>query len=73
MIRDIRILFEKEKEEDYYEPTSENNFCNNNDIEYESNGHKNRNLLFDDYLKKIETYFRNIIIIFKFLMDGKFS
>ena len=72
MIRDIRILFEKEKEEDYYEPTREN-FCNNNDIEYESNGHKNRNLLFDDYLKKIETYFRNIILIFKFLMDGKFS
>ena len=34
----MRILFEQEKEEDYYEPERVNNFQNNNYIEYESNG-----------------------------------
>ena len=32
-----------------------NNFWNNNHIEYKSNGHKNRNLLLDEYLNKTET------------------
>ena len=35
---------------------------NNNYIEYESNGDKNRNLSLDDYVNKIEPYWRNIII-----------
>ena len=39
-----------------------NNFWNNNYIKYESNGDKNKNLSFDEYLNKIETYLRNIII-----------
>ena len=38
------------------------NFWNNNYIEYESNGDKNRNLLLDEYLNKIIPYLRNIII-----------
>ena len=58
--RDIRTLFEQE-EEDYYKPKKVSNFWNNNYIEYESNGDKNRNLLLDRYLNKIETYLRNII------------
>ena len=37
------------------------NFWNNNYIEYESNGDKNKNLPLDEYLNKIETYLRNII------------
>ena len=62
IIRDIRILFEQEKEEDYYKPKRVNNFWNNNRIEYESNGDKNRNWSLDEYLNKIETYSRNMII-----------
>ena len=61
IIRDIRTFFEQ-KEEDYYKPKRVSNFWNNNYIEYESNGDKNRNLLFDEYLNKIETYLRNMII-----------
>ena len=35
---------------------------NNINIEYESIGGKNRNLSLDEYLNKIETYLRNIMI-----------
>ena len=38
------------------------NFWNNNYIEYESDGDKNRNLSLDEYLNKIEAYLRNMII-----------
>ena len=63
IIRDIMILFEQEeKEKDYYELKRVINFWKNNYIEYESNGDKNKNLSLDEYLKKIETYLRNIII-----------
>ena len=52
------------KEEDYYyKPKIVNNFWNNNYIKYESNVDKNKNLSLDEYLNKIETYLRNIIII----------
>ena len=60
IIRDIRIHFEQEG--DYYEPKRVNNFWKNNCMGYESNGDKNRNLSLDEYLNKIETYPRNIII-----------
>ena len=59
--RDIRILFEQE-EKDYCEPKRVNNFWNNYDIEYVSNGHKNKNLSLQEYLNKIETYLKNVII-----------
>ena len=55
LIRDIRTLFEQE-EEDYNKPKGVNNFWNNNYIEYESNGDKNRNLSLDEYLNKIKPY-----------------
>ena len=58
IIRDIRTLFEQE---DYYEHKSVSNFWDNNYIEYELNGDKNRNLSFDEYLK-IKHYLMNIII-----------
>ena len=60
-IRDIRILFEQEKEEGSYEPKRVSNFWNNN-IEHESNGDENRSLSFDEYRNKIESYLSNIII-----------
>ena len=53
IIRDIRILFEQGKKEDYYESKRVSNFWNNNYIEY---GHKNRNLSLDEYLNKIKSY-----------------
>ena len=43
-------------------PKTVNNFWNNNYIEYESNGDKNRNLSLGEYLNKIKPYLRNIII-----------
>ena len=61
LIRDIGTLFEQQ-EEDYYKPERVNNFWNNNYIEYESNGDKNRNLSLDKYLNKIKPYLRNVII-----------
>ena len=61
IIKDVRGLFEQEQE-DYYKPKRVSNFWNNNYIEYESNGDKNRNLSLDEYLNKIEHYLRNIII-----------
>ena len=57
--RDIRILFDQE---DYYEPRRANKFWNNNYIKYKNNGDKNRNLSLDEYLNKIGTYLRNIIV-----------
>ena len=48
--------------EDHYKPERLNNFWNNNCIEYESNGNKNRNLSLNKYLNKIEPYLRNVII-----------
>ena len=51
-IRDIQTLFEQE-EKDYYKPKRLNNFWNNNYVDYESNGNKNRNLSQDEYLNKI--------------------
>ena len=50
--RVIRTLFEQQ-EEDYYKPEKVTSFWNNNYIEYESNGDKNRNLSLDKYLSKI--------------------
>ena len=35
---------------------------NNNDIKYEINGRKNRNLSSEEYLNKIKPYLRNMII-----------
>ena len=62
LIRDMRIVFGQEKEEDYSGPKRVSNFWNNNYIKYESNGDKNRNLSLHVYLKKIESYLKNIII-----------
>ena len=61
IIKDIRALFEQQ-EEDYYEPKRVTNFWNNNYIEYESNGNKNRNLSLHEYYNKNRPYLRNIII-----------
>ena len=56
------IMMTLNKEEDYYESKRVRSFWNNNYIEYESNGDKNRNLSLDEYRNKIKTYLRNMII-----------
>ena len=62
IIRDIRTLFEKEEGEDCYKPKRVSNFPNNNYIEYESNGDKNRNLSLGECFNNFNFYFRNIMI-----------
>ena len=57
----IRTLFE-EIEEDYYKLKRVSNFWNNNYIEYEINGDRNKNLSLDEYLDKIKHYLSDIII-----------
>ena len=64
MTKDIRTLFEQQ-EEDYYKPKRVSNFWNNNYIEYESTGDKNRILSLNEYLNTIVTFLRNIIIDFQ--------
>ena len=64
IIRDIRTPFEQQ-EKDYYKPKKVSHFWNNNYIEYESNGDKNRNLSLVEYLNKLKPYLRNIIIDFQ--------
>ena len=64
-IRDIRTLFEQEKDKYYYKPKRASNFWNNNYIRYKSNGDKNRNLSLDEYLNKIKPYLSNIVIDLK--------
>ena len=61
IIRNIRSHFEQQ-EEDYYVPKKITNFWDNNYIEYECNGDKNRKLSLDKYISKIKPYLRNIII-----------
>ena len=56
----IMSLFKQN--DDYYKPISVSNFWNNNYIEDESSGDKNKNRLLRECLDKIEPYLRYIII-----------
>ena len=53
---------QKQSEHDYYKPISEGNFWNNNYIEHESNGDRNKHLSLHEYLEKTRPYLRDIII-----------
>ena len=66
IVRDIRTLFEQEDDADYFERKRVSNFLNNNYIEYESNGDRNKNLSLDRYLDKIEPHLRDVITDRKF-------
>ena len=62
ILRDIKILFEYEKEEEnYYKPVRVNNFYSYNYIEYKSNGDNNKILSVEEYLNKISPYLKDII------------
>ena len=58
-IRDIKKLFEQEKEY-YYKPVRASNFDCNNYIEYESNGDKNKTLSIKEHLDETELYLKDI-------------
>ena len=54
MLRDIKNLFEHEKEdENYYKPVRVSKFWDKNYIEYESSGDRNKILSVEEYLNKI--------------------
>ena len=61
VLRSIKNLFEYKKEENYYKPVRQNNFWNNNYIEYKSDGDKNKILLLEVYLNKIRLYLRDLV------------
>ena len=60
-----------DQKEDYYKLEGVGKFSSNNYIEYESNGHKNSNLLLEEYVTKIKPFLRNMIL--RILIHEKFS
>ena len=62
-IRDIGTLFKQE--DDYYKPIRVGNLQNNNYIEYDSCSDRDKNLSVKEYLDKINSYLRDIIINFQ--------
>ena len=61
ILRDLKpFLFEPDRE-DCYEPVWINNLSHNNDIEYESNGDKDKTLSTEEYLDEIKPYLSNVI------------
>ena len=49
----------------YYKPIKTKGAFNNNYVEYESRGNKNKNLLLEDYLDTIRPFLRDMINIHK--------
>ena len=60
IVWDIRALFKQES--DNYQAIRVDNFWDNNYIEYESNGNKNKNLSVQEHVDEIKPYLRDIII-----------
>ena len=58
---DTRNLLKLENE-DYYKPIRVSNFYSNNYIKHESNGNRNKNLSSKEYLNKLKSYLKDIII-----------
>ena len=70
-IRDIENLFGEFNDENYYEPIKTKDAFNNNYIEYESRGDKNKNLSLKQYLYTIIPHLRNMINNHKTLGEWK--
>ena len=51
----------KKREENYSKPVIVGNLWNNNCIEHESNGDRNKTLSAEEYLNKIRPYLKDII------------
>ena len=62
VLRNIKNLFEYEKEEEtYYKTVRVNIFWSNNYIEYKSNSDRNKSLSVEEYLDKIRSHLKDII------------
>ena len=61
ILRDIKNLFEHEKEKIYYKLVTVSDFWSGNHIEYESNGDRNKTLSVEVYLNQIKSYLKDII------------
>ena len=57
IIRDLRALYESD--EDYYVPKNIKSAFNDNCVEYESNGDKDKRLSIEEYLNMIRPYLSN--------------
>ena len=64
-IRSIENLFGEDNEEDYYKPIKTKDAFNNNYIEYESRGDKEKHLSPKEYLNMIKPYLRDMINSYK--------
>ena len=61
VLRNIKNLFEYEKEEEsYYKLVRVNNFCSNNYLEYKGNSDSNKTLSVEEYLDKSRPYLKDI-------------
>ena len=62
ILRDIKNIFDHEKEEEnYYKPVTVNNLWRNNYMEYECNSDRNKTLSVKEYLNKIRSYSKDIL------------
>ena len=59
-------------DEDYYKPTITNSALNNNYIQYESKGNKDKILTINENLDMIKPYLSNIINDIKLKVNGEF-
>ena len=64
-IRSIENLFSEDNEEDYYKSIKAKDAFNNNYIEYESRGDKDKHLSPKEYLNMIKPYLRDRINSYK--------
>ena len=60
-ISDIRNRFELENVE-YYKPIKVGNFYSINDIEFDCNDDRDKKLLIQEYLSKVQPYLKDIMI-----------
>ena len=60
-IKEIKNIFNKINEEDYYEPIKTKSAFNDDYMEYESIGHKDNNLTLEQYLNIIRSYLIEMI------------
>ena len=58
-MRDVQKLYDK-IDEDYYKPVKTKGAFNDNYMEYESTGEKDKNLSFEEYFDMIRPYLRDI-------------
>ena len=72
-IRDVRNSFNLSTDEDYYKLITTDDAFNDNYIEYESIGDKDKRLTIKEYLDMIRPYLINVKMIIKLKANRKFT